>query len=264
MDDETFERIPWEHLSASGPKRNPIPPRHLGFGLAGVAAIAALFYMFARSEPAPPPTTKVTVIATTTSLAKATTTSLLTEATLMALPDVADEAASWAEWMTETYLTVDGSASNDLAALLPAGSALPAPVEGQRVFVESARTIAVAEEGNNYRAVVLARLLAATGDAPYERLPDRALAWTLRWEPSGWVVVDLPEEVTAPQLRPGPSFANGPVPEPILSAASESGTVLEGTQISDLWRVVVTVSDRFGGSWPVVFWFAPDGSPVPG
>ena len=39
MDDETFERIPWEHLSASGPKRDPIPPRHLAYGLAGVAAI---------------------------------------------------------------------------------------------------------------------------------------------------------------------------------------------------------------------------------
>ena len=264
MDDETFERIPWEHLSASGPKRNPIPPRHLGYGLAGLAAIAALFFVFARSESSPPSTTEVVVIATTTSLAEASTTSLLTEEALMAVPNVADEAASWAEWITETYLTVDGSASTDLAELLPAGSALPAPVDGQRVFVESARTIAVAEEGNNYRAVVLARLLAATGDAPYERLPDRALAWTLRWESGGWVVVDLPEEVTAPQLRPGPPFAAGPVPEPILSAATKSGTVLEGTQVGDLWRVVVAVADRFGGSWPVVFWFAPDGSPVPG
>jgi hypothetical protein len=105
-------------------------------------------------------------------------------------------------------------------------------------------------------------MLAAAADIGYQRIPDRGLAWILRWEPNSWVVVDLPEEVDVPRLQAGSAPTLGEVPEPVLSAAAATGTVIGGGLVGDLWRVVVAVGDEWGGAWPVVAWFSPDGRPV--
>jgi len=263
MDDETFERIPWEHLSGSGPKRPPMSARNVLYALAGALAVAGVTAALAgRSQPAPTTTTLAAVVTTTTAPVPTTVTTMLTEASLAAVPDAAAEAAAWAEWVMELYLSVDGSAQTELAALFPPGTALPVPATEQRVFVESVRTLSVTEAGADFRAVVVARLLGATGTDAYRRLPDRAMVWTLRWQPEGWVLVDLPESAPSPQILPGAGFALGDVPEPVFSAAAVHGTVVGGGQVGDLWRVVVGVADELGGTWPVVVWFAPDGSPA--
>lgn len=261
MEDETFERIPWEHLSGSKPPGPPLPLRTLAYLAAGAIAVAGLTATLVSRGDALPPTTSALPIPPSTAVV-VTTTSLLSETALQAVPDVGDEAAAWAEWMTEKYFTVDGSGASDLGGLLPPNASLPAPAPNQRVFVESARTLGVQAEGADYRATVIARLLGATDGVAYQRLPDRALVWTLRWQPEGWVVVDLPEEVTPPRLRSGPAQVQEQVPEPVLSAASQVGTVVGGGMVGDLWRVVVTVADSLGGSWPIVAWFSPDGSRV--
>ncbi len=262
MDDETFERIPWEQLSGSKPSRSPVPPRTIAYLAAAALVVAGLTATLVSRGEAVPPGTTLTVTTVPTTLSTTTSISLLSEAALMAIPGAAAEAGAWAEWITEAYLTMDGSDATELASLFPPGTALPTPAPGQRVFVESARTISVTEVGANYRAVVLARILGALGEEGYGRLPDRGLAWTLRWDPAGWVVVDLPEEIPTPRLQSGDAFVTNEVPEPILTVASEEGLVIGGGQVGDLWRVVVSVKDSLGGTWPVVIWFSPDGSPV--
>ena len=42
MEDETFERIPWEHLSGSKPPGPPLPWRTLAYLVAGAIAVAGL------------------------------------------------------------------------------------------------------------------------------------------------------------------------------------------------------------------------------
>lgn len=185
----------------------------------------------------------------------------------MAMPEslVAGEAAAWAEVLTESYWGVDGTGASTLAPYLPPDSPLPAPAEGQRIFVESVRAISVTEESPGlYRVVVRASLLSATGSEEYQRLPARALAWTLRWQREGWRLLDLPEQIDLPHLLPAERLPTAEIPEVIRSAASQEGSVLVGGPVGDLWRVVIAVPDSAGGSWPTVRWFSPDGVAVAG
>jgi hypothetical protein len=263
VDDETFERIPWEQLSTK-PASSGVSMRSLGYLIAGAIAVAGLTaaLVSGRGEVEPPTTTMTPTTVPLVSTSVASTT-LVSEESLQAFPHAESEAAAWAEWVTEKYLSADGTGSSDLATLLPPGSALPVPAAGQRVFVESARAIAIATDAADHRITVLARLLGASGSEPYRRIADRALVWTLRWAPEGWMVRDLPEEVSPPRLLAGPAQATGPVPEPILTEASKLGSVMGGAMEGDLWRVVITIADSLGGTWPVVAWFSPDGSRVP-
>jgi hypothetical protein len=268
-DDEEFERIPWGHISSAAPAR-PVTWRLAAYGLVGAMAVAGITVsLVSRGNPIPAPTTIVMATAATTiAPTTLTTTSVaISEAELMAIPDavVASEAAAWAEVLTESYWGVDGTGTSALAPYLPSSSPLPTPAQGQRVFVESVRALSVVEEGPGlYRIVVRASLLTATGAEEYRRLPIRALAWNLRWERDGWRLLDLPEQVELPKLLPASEFPTTEVPEVIRTAASQSGTVLSGGPVGDLWRVVVAVSNTSGGTWPVVMWYAPDGVPIGG
>jgi hypothetical protein len=264
VEDETFERIPWEHLSAEKPGGPRLPTRSsLYVILAAIALAGVAFLAFSRDPGAPPPSPSSTVlIATATSETTTASSLVLAEADLRAVPEATDEVRAWAEWLSELYFTTDGSGSTELVNLLPQGSPLPLPVPEERVFVESARAISVSEEGDGFRVVVLVRLLGAVGESPYERIPDLALAWTLEWSPDGWVVVDLPERVDLPRLQAGTATALGDVPEPVHTAAVAEGRVIGGNMVGDLWKVVLTIEDQWGGTWPVVAWFTPDGSPV--
>lgn len=265
-DDEEFERIPWGHISSGAPPR-PVTWRLVAYGLAGAMAVAGLtgsLVSRGRSMPAPP---TIVVATTATTTAPTTTSAVISEADLMAIPDavVASEAAAWAEVLTESYWGVDGSGISALTPYLPPDSPLPTPAEGQRIYVESARALSVLEEGPGlYRIVVRASLLSATGGEEYRRLPIQALAWSLRWERDGWRLLDLPEQVELPQLLTAPELPNAQIPAGIATAAAQTGTVLSGGPVGDLWRVVVAVSSPAGGTWPVVRWYSPDGVPAGG
>lgn len=268
-DDEEFERIPWGHLSSSAPT-GPVNWRLVFYGLAGAIALAAITAsIVSTARPTPPITTPapVSTAAPTTPLAPTTSVAPVSEADLMAIPEpsVAGEAAAWAETLTESYWGVDGSGVSSLAPYLPPDSPLPAPAAGQRVFVESARAVSVSQESpGTYRVVVRASLLSAIGTEEYQRLPARALAWTLRWEREGWRLLDLPEQIDVPRLLPAEPLPAAEIPEAIRAAASQAGSVLTGGPVGELWRVVIAVEDPVGGSWPMVRWFAPDGVPIPG
>ena len=264
-DDEEFERIPWGHISSAAPA-GPVTWRLAAYGLAGVMAVAGITVSLV-SPSVPAPTTTVMSTATTTTTAPTTTSAAISEAELMAIPDavVASEAAAWAEVLTESYWGVDGTGSSALAPYLPPTSPLPTPAQGQRIFVESVRALTVLEEGPGlYRIVVRASLLSATGAEEYRRLPIQALAWNLRWERDGWRLLDLPQQVELPQLFPASELPTSEVPEVIRTAASQSGTVLSGGPVGDLWRVVLAVSNPAGGTWPVVLWYSPDGLRIGG
>ena len=266
-DDEEFERIPWGHISSAARAR-PVTWRLVAYGLAGAMAVAGITVsLVSRGDSMPAPTTTVMATATTTTTAPTTTSAAISEAELMAIPDtvVASEAAAWAEVLTESYWGVDGTGISALAPYLPPTSPLPTPAQGQRIFVESVRALSVLEEGPGlYRIVVRASLLSATGAEEYRRLPIQALAWNLRWERDGWRLLDLPEQVELPRLLPASELPTSEVPELIRTAASQSGTVVSGGPVGDLWRVVVAVSDPSGGTWPVVMWYSPDGVRIGG
>lgn len=268
-DDEEFERIPWGHLNSSAPS-GPVNWRLVLYGLAGAIAVAGITASIVSTlRPSPPLTTlaATTTVGATTATFPTTSAAQFSEADLMATPEssVAGEAAAWAEILTESYWGVDGSGASGLAAYLPPNSPLPAPAAGQRVFVESARALSVTEDSpGTYRVVVRASLLSAVGTEEYQRLPARALAWTLRWQREGWQLLDLPEQIEVPLLLPADPLPAAEVPEMIRSAASETGSILTGGPVGELWRVVIAVEDPAGGSWPVVRWFSPDGVPVPG
>ncbi|MGH8924323.1 MAG: hypothetical protein ACRDWA_06770 [Acidimicrobiia bacterium] len=275
-DAEEFERIPWGHLSSSAPSR-PVNWRLAAYGLAGALAVAGITAALVSGGDPVPTTHAPTVVAPTLGVSASATTvastvtssssAALTEAELMAIPAglVAGEAAAWAEVLTEAYWGVDGSGVSTLAPYLPPDSPLPVPAEGQRVFVESVRALSVTEESPGlYRVVVRASLLSALGSDEYRRLPIQALAWTLRWQREGWRLLDFPEQIELPHLLPATELPSAEIPEGIRSAASQTGTVLAGGPVGDLWRVVVALEDSLGGSWPVVRWFSPDGTAVAG
>ncbi|HJU52105.1 MAG TPA: hypothetical protein VJ815_07200 [Acidimicrobiia bacterium] len=270
-DDEEFERIPWGHLSSSPPS-GPVNWRFVLYGLAGAIAVGGITAsIVSGTSPLPPPPS--TTLAATTTVGSTAPTSpstsgdLVSEADLMAIPEVsvAGEAAAWGEILTQSYWGVDGSGESGLADYLPPNSPLPAPAPGQRVFVDSARAVSVTEEAPaTYRVVVRASLLSAVGAEAYKRVPARGLAWTLRWEREGWRLLDLPTQIEVPTLLPAEPLPVAEIPEPIRLAASQAGSVLTGGPVGELWRVVIAVEDASGGSWPMVRWFSPDGAPVPG
>lgn len=268
-DDEEFERIPWGHLSSSPPS-GPVNWRLVFYGLAGAIAVAGITASIVSATGPAPTTTAVAAVAAaapTTHVAPATSVAPTSEADLMAIPEpsVASEAAAWAEILTESYWGVDGSGVSTLATYLPPNSPLPTPAAEQRMFVESARAISVSEESpGTYRVVVRASLLSAVGTDEYQRLPARALAWTLRWQREGWRLLDLPEQIEAPLLLPAEALPAAEIPETIRLAASQTGSVLTGGPVGELWRVVIAVEDPVGGTWPMVQWFSPDGVPIPG
>ena len=175
--------------------------------------------------------------------------------------ELAAQASGWGEWLTASYLTVDGTGAADWTQFLPPGTPVPTPAAGERTFVESVHALEVTESASGeFRVLVRARFLIGTGTDPYQRQTDRVLAWNLRWMPEGWMVLDLPELAEGPTLVAGQALPTGEIPDHIAAAATPIGVVLGGGPIGENWRVVVGVSDSVGGQWPVVVWFAPDGS----
>jgi hypothetical protein len=274
-EDEHFEHLPWEHLSASGPDR-----RWWAYAVAGALLVAALTAVLVRSSPsvamsavattlaAPTaeatPSTSVALAATATS---ATTAAVYSEADLMALAPAGllAEAGAMAEWFATEFFSLSGSSSDGevVRSMLPADSPVP-PGEGRRSFVEWASAVEVEEvESGRYRVLVVFRTLGATGTDEYRRLPPRAVWIDLRWTPEGWALLDLPAPAGPPAWSQMPAWPAGEVPDAVQEmAAAQGGVVIGGGQVGGIWRVVVEATDDAGGRWPLVMWFDDRGTVV--
>jgi hypothetical protein len=267
---EVYERIPWETLEEKSGDR-----QWLMFGVAAAVVLGALAYSFMSNRPAPVP--EATTVATTP-IAEGASVPVTTAPAAPAMPPPAatvpvvtaeadlyavhperaiDQVAAHAEWFVTEYLTVDGSEEGraSLTGLMPTGVPLPVAVEGTRVFVEWVRATGVEEIAPlTYRVTVLARSLAAQGDAAYQRQAPLELAVDVS------LVEESPRIVTAPQIRPaatGPAhqLALAQVPEEVGSAALQqaAGTeVVGGVQTPDGgWQVVVVAPTPDGVSRPI-------------
>jgi len=262
---EVYERIPWETLEEKKGDR-----QWLMFAVAGAVVLGALAYSFMSSRPGTVP------VITTLSLAQATippappsvqalpptmssSPVVTAEADLYAVhPErMIDKVAAHAEWFVAEYLTFDSSEQGraTLTSLLPSGIPLPAAPEGTRVFVEWVRTATVEEIAPlTYRATVLARSLAATGEGAYERQAPLEVAVEIAMAEEG------PQVVMPPELRPvdvGPAHQPvlAPVPDDIgATAIEQSGgsEVVGGAQSENgEWRVVLLAPGDDGVSRPV-------------
>lgn len=293
-DDERFEHIPWEQVGATGDRNKMIV-----YGLAGAVLIAGLTASVV-GRPATPtdlvPTPTTTVLETTeTTLETTDATTLLTtvtvapggpvgagepdaseqsrawsEADLLAFPaeSLALEAGALAEWLASDFFTIDGGTqiTDDLTGAFPAGSALPKAPAGARSFVEWARTVSVEEFApGRYRMLVVVRRLAAAEGESYRRMAPVAVMIELSWTEGGWSATDLPALADTPLLVQASEWAKGEIPVDIISAATATtgGSVLAGTQVGDIWRLVVETVDPAGVSWPLVTWWDSNGNRVP-
>jgi len=254
---EVYERIPWERLEEKRSDHN-----WLMFGLAGAVVLGALAYTLVGNRPVSVPAmTTIEEVSATAAPAPAsnpalppalpvtpsTTPVLTAEADLFAVhPErVIDRVAAQAEWFVAEYLTVDGSEQGKatLSALLPQGVPLPVAPEGTRVFVEWVRATAVEELGPLiYRVTVLARCLAAVGDAAYQRQAPLQLTVDIS------VSDDTPVVMMPPVVGPAPLGApHQPalteVPEEVGAAAlalSGGSEVVGGVEVvSGGWQVVL-------------------------
>ncbi len=262
---EVYERIPWETLEDKKPDR-----QWLVFAVAGAVVVGALAYSFTSSRPiALPPGSEATVEPTippspavsaapppVAATAPPATPVVTAEADLYAVhPErILDEVMAHAEWFVAEYLTVDGSDQGKatLAALLPAGVPPPVAPEGTRVFVESVRARSVEEVAPlTYRVTVLARSLAATGEAAYQRQAPVDL------------VVDVVVGEDGPQVAMPPTVTPAAVPttyDPGLSTVPDDvgAAALEQSGGSEVvggrqnptggWQVVVLVTGADGVS----------------
>jgi len=269
---EVYERIPWERLEEKKNDR-----QWLMFGLAGAVVFGALAYSYMSNRPvavttgstvpvaaetsAPPVGTEVIppVAAPMASAPTATAPVVTAEADLYAVhPErVIDRVSAHAEWFVAEYLTVDGSdqATATLASLMPAGVPLPAAPEGARVFVEWVRTLEVEEVAPLiYRATVLARSLAATGEDPYQRQAPLEVVVDISVAGEGPQVV-LPPLVRTASVGPAAELSLIEVPEEVGVMALEQtgGSEVVGgvqTEAGD-WRVVVLAAGPDGVTRPV-------------
>jgi hypothetical protein len=264
---EVYERIPWETLEEKKGDR-----QWLMFGVAGAIVLGALAYSFMSNRPpamavaTSPPAPAVSATPAAEPVpgqplppTAATAPVVTAEADLYAVhPERAiDRVVAHAEWFVAEYLTVDGSEQGraTLTALMPGGVPLPAAAEGKRVFVEWVRASTVEEIGPlTYRVTVLARSLAAEGDAVYQRQEPLELAVDVS------LAEGSPQVIVPPQVRPAPigpvrQLTLGTVPEEVAAVALEQtgGTdVVGGAQTPDGgWQVVVLATTPDGVSRPV-------------
>jgi hypothetical protein len=200
-----------------------------------------------------------------------TTTSLpqvWSEADLAAIPveSLEAEAASIAEWIASDYFTIDGGTqiAEGLARVLPRGSPLPVSASGARSYVEWARAFSVQETGPaTFEIVVMVRRLGATDGGAYQRIEPVGVIITIAWTADGWSVTDLPRMVEVPLMHQATAWISSAVPPEVAAAAARlGGEMVSGSQVGEVWRLVVAIPDSTGASWPLVFWVDAAGEQV--
>jgi hypothetical protein len=286
---DEFETIPWATLAEEIDRGKH---RNMALTVAAAVAVGILAFMVVRSVRQPPgtvvevPTTAASVVAPTAPGVDGVTAStavpaagptatapgsaaaaapagavVYTEEDLRAgVPDVDMRlAVARAEWFVSEYFSTGEVA----AGVLPEGIISRTVPEGTYSWVEWARGVAVeAMGGGRYDVTVVFRTVAGNGERPVAVTPVRAVRVPVVVDRAGASgVVDLPSPVPVPDVvaaDPAPP-SEGDVPEAVASSALDTaaelgGTaeVLGGSQLSTGWRVVVTVTDRSGASFPVV------------
>lgn len=254
--EEEFESIPWSHLVEQTGRQ----PWLVYVAAAAVVALVVGVTM-ARTSPGPvsePP--EVTgAVASTTTVAPV----LLTEADLRrsgAGEAREDMAAMRAEWFVRDYFTIDAAAdrTEQLAAAL--GWSIADDVPAVTTYVEWARSWEVQPvDVDRFRVLVAYRSLTAAGES-FVRGSPRAVAVQVTVTNDGAVrVLDFPEPIELPEeLAVSPPPEAKPLPEPVvdrvLDIASVWGDVIEvieGSETSKGWRVVVVLTDDQATPWPM-------------
>lgn len=242
-DVEIFERIPWDALE------RPQERRWIVYLVAAAVVMGAIGVSVGRGIPVGPPSTTVSSV---TSPAPEPTSppdvtvpleaapeipTTWTEADLMAVPaeTLEDSAAVMAEWFIVDYFTRDGGTSD----------------AGGRSFVEWAAVVDRTWVSNSVMELtVVVRRLAAEGDDTYQRIPVEGWLVTAELGDEGWVVVQGPVAITAPDPAVDLVPLDGPAPAEVVSPGGDE-TVRGAAEIDDGWIVEVEWTDPAGLDWVI-------------
>jgi hypothetical protein len=275
---EVYEHVPWSHLASPHQDKKT----WVVYLIAGAVAVAALGALVARSvgrvetpeTVASSPTTLAPIAAVASTIPLPQTP--VTEADLLAVTPGQSElaAAARAEWFVLDYFSSGGNPATDesVRQALPEGARLAGTAEQSPSFVEWAATSRIeALGGGRYRSTVLFRTLVSGEEATYRRTPVRAVDVVVAVDEAGGTrVVDLPMPA---DLRPGPTVEgwadpSESVPDAVRDASLRiagswggSPVVVEGTERSGGWRIVVEASDPAGIRWPLTLWLTESGEP---
>jgi len=243
-DVEIFERIPWDALE------KPQERRWIVYLAAAAVVMGAIGVSVGRgmipvgsppttassvTSPAPEPTSPPDVTVPLAAAPEIPTT--WTEADLMAVPaeTLEDSAAVMAEWFIVDYFTRDGGNSD----------------AGERSFVEWAAVVDRNWVSNSVMELtVVVRRLAAEADATYQRIPVEGWLVAAELGDEGWVVVQGPVAVPAPDPAVDLLPLDGPVPAEVASGEAD-GTMRGAAEIDGGWIVEVDWTDSAGLDWVI-------------
>lgn len=163
-----------------------------------------------------------------------------------------------AEWFVSEYFST-GEVSE---GLVPEGSPPRDVPDGAYAWVEWARAVAVDGIGaGRYEVTVVFRAMVGDAAQPIAAAPPRAVLVPVVIDDTGAsAVIDLPSPLPLPSLAEvdAPPEADEEVPEAVAAAAVEQSAsfgevaeVVGGAQLDGGWRVVVTVTDGSGASYPL-------------
>lgn len=283
---EEYETMPWAMLADELDRGKN---RTLALTVIAAVAVGILAFMVVRSIRQPPgtvvevPPAVESVVATTTTavaIAPMTVTTvvpsvagssdttvappaagpvLYSEEDLKAgVPDVdVRMAVVTAEWFVSEYFST-GEVSE---GLLPDGSPPRDVPDGAYAWVEWARTVAVDATGaGHYDVIVVFRAMVGDDAQPIAAAPPRAVLVPVVVDDTGAsAVVDLPTPLPLPPRADVDALpeADERVPEAVAAAAIEQAAsfgeaeLVGGAQLDGRWRVVVTVTDGSGASYPL-------------
>ncbi|MEA3502940.1 MAG: hypothetical protein U9R47_09225 [Actinomycetota bacterium] len=216
----------------------------------------------ALAAPAETTTTEPAVIETESS----STTAVLSEADLMAgVPTVAElSAVARAEWFVTDYFTVDGPIPEELISAFVNDAAIPDLPTGDGTgisYVEWARAFDVRPTVNGYAISIVFRSLTEEPDGTFVRGPVRAVDVLIAVEEGETAVAELPIPILPPVYHTieGWMVTDGQAHEEAIMATLDyaslfdaNAEVVESGAAGPEWRVVFTIGDRSGNTWPVV------------
>ena len=262
VDEEQFESIPWSSLIA---QTNDRPWLVYVAAAAVVALVVGLLAARSLRSPATVaavavPTSRPSTVETTTLTSRPVTEADL-QAEIQPSDDGAAAAAMRAEWFVTDYFTRDAAGGRDTELEGALGRAPPVVGPDVTTYVEWARAWKTEPEGDGrYRVSVAFRSITDT-EIGFERGLVQAVAVSVLVGPAGGTrVIDLPAPASLPVA---PDLADGPAPMPLpdtivaqalelAGAWGENATVLQGTNLDGIWRVLVAATDEHGTEWSLV------------
>jgi len=278
---ETVESVPWsELLEDAEPGQDVRRTAYLAVGLLGAVVLGAVIarawwspsapIVIAPGNPVAADSTQEGDAPATLPAATDSTFPLYSEADLMADPANPNERSAIvrAEWFVTDYFTADyePTGSADVRAALPGTADIPdMPQDGRGgiSYVEWARAFRVEEAGDGaYLVGVAFRTLAAPPDGAFIRLRVRAVEVMVGVGNEGASVLDLPRPTAlpaGPEAAPWPEPTDDP-PQSVVDIAAARASVwgsepriVSAAEVSEGWRIILTVADDVGNRWPLSF-----------